>query len=509
MFLSLRIPARPPLCHGILCGLGVTSWAYYSLTAYTTIPPPLDFLVTLLSYCVSIAPYTGAAAVVSSILLKRNQPWLRCLGIPAIWVCGEFIRSWVFLGFAWSFLGYTQYRNLPLIQIADVTGVYGLSFLLALSGYAAAECIQSFRRPHSAFSVPHSLFSVPHSSFFPALGTLAAGIALVLLYGTTRLAAYPSSAAVTQSVTAPTSGPKPVTVALARANVPSEQRWQRAHYARSFLQYMRLTQSALGDSRPDLVVWPEFAIGFYLDREYALRAQLARSVQHLQTHLLLGAPRMQTTQAGTHYYNSAYLFSPNGQLLDSYDKISLLPFFEYRPVAFPALLSRPADTPAETPEEFTPGQRATIFRLSDTHFGVVICYEITFPQLARRLAHDGAEFLVNISNDSWIARGGQAAVQQHFSLAVFRAVENKRPLVRVAAAGISAFIDPVGRPSKLSQQVEAVTLGSLIPQQTPTVYTQYGDWFAWSCFGVAGLALIAAVRSPARTANTLRVRASV
>jgi apolipoprotein N-acyltransferase len=154
-----------------------------------------------------------------------------------------------------------------------------------------------------------------------------------------------------------------------------------------------------------------------------------------------------------------------------------------------------------TGQRFSPSQIPAL--------GSSFVYEITFPQLARRLAHDGAEFLVNISNDGWIAQGGQAAVQQNFSLAVFRAVENKRRLVRVAAAGISGFIDAVGHPSKLSQEIEAVTLGEIVPQQTLTFYTQYGDWFAWSCFGVTGLVFIVAARSPARTPNTLRVGASV
>src|SRR5262249_27801187 len=365
-------------------------------------------------------------------------------------------------------------------QITDVTGVYGLSFLLALSGYVAAETLHALRRRQPASSHPQSALAprIP----WAAGGGLAVGTALVVWYGTMRLRQYP----LTPSAPA-------VTVALVQGQVPSERRWDRLSYASTLLQYISITNRGIEGARPDLVVWPEFAVGFYLDREPLLRAQLGQLAQRINASLLLGAPRMEKAGTGTHYYNSAYLIAPTGKLVDVYDKIRLIPFAEYRPFMLPALQNhRP-----EYPSEFTAGKRATVFPLAPTGaFGVMICYEATYPYLARRLVQAGAQFLVNISNDTWLVRGGGAAAAQHFSLAVFRAVENRRPLARMAAAGTSGFIDPAGRLYQLAAEEGGVVLGKVFPRQEFTVYARYGDRFAWTCVGLACVALLRGRQRP-------------
>ena len=123
----------------------------------------------------------------------------------------------------------------------------------------------------------------------------------------------------------------------------------------------------------------------------------------------------------------------------------------------------------------------------------MICYEVTSPRLVRRLAEKGAQVLVNISNDAWLAAGGLASPAQHFSMAVLRAVENRRPLVRATTAGISGFIDPAGRPSQVSVQEQGVLLGTVTPRRELSLYTQSGDWFAWLCLGVGGLSCVLSV----------------
>jgi apolipoprotein N-acyltransferase len=253
-----------------------------------------------------------------------------------------------------------------------------------------------------------------------------------------------------------------------------------------------MTRRGLAGARPDLVVWPEFAVHFYLDKERTFRAQLGQLTSSLKSPLLLGAPRIESDEASVRYYNSAYLLDPNGVILEVYDKVRLLPFAEYSPRILPQLL--PHST--ESPRKFTAGQRYTIFPLPRSPFGVTICYEATYPAISRRLVHDGAQFLVNISNDTWLASPGDAAATQHFSMTVFRAVENKRTLIRAAIAGVSGFVDPVGRSLATSSEPEGVLMEHVPLQRELTLYTRYGDWFPVSCTGIALLSLLLGGRLP-------------
>src|SRR5260370_15568036 len=140
------------------------------------------------------------------------------------------------------------------------------------------------------------------------------------------------------------------------------------------------------------MVWPEFATGFYLDSDRAMRVQLTHLTAATDAALLTGAPRSAQSDGSTHYYNSAYLFSPSGELLDTYDKIRLLPFAEYRPFGMPALSSLNSDYP----DEFTAGSRTTIFSIARARFGVMLCFVATYPTYTRQLARNGAQFFFNL-----------------------------------------------------------------------------------------------------------------
>jgi apolipoprotein N-acyltransferase len=204
---------------------------------------------------------------------------------------------------------------------------------------------------------------------------------------------------------------------------------------------------------------------------------------------------MEEASQDSRYYNTVYLIAPNGAILDTYDKMRLLPFAEYRPLGvLPTFLPHSS----EYPTEFTPGTRSTIFPLGNTAFGVTICYEVTYPTLTRRLAREGARFLVNMSNESWLAQGGVAAPAQHFSMAVFRAVETRRPLARVATFGVTGFVDAVGRIQQTSTAKEGRLIGRVIPRSEQTLYTYYGDWFAITCAVLAGGLLVHAGRRRSR-----------
>lgn len=477
------------LLFGVLFCFGIAYWVSFAVSAYFPLPFPLDLLCTIASYSVFIGAYTGLATTLASLLMRCHRPLLRWIGVPASWVIGEFARSTFFSGFSWELLGYTQYRHLALIQIADLTGVYGVSFLLAFSGYTIAELWSYAFSQHGQRATgngqradfglrtldlgPQRSALSPQPSPWPAVASLVTLAAATLMYGVFRLTEPPR-----QPETSP------ITLALVKGNVPSAQRWQRLHYASTLLAYGKVSRQGMTRTQADLIVWPEFALGFYLDKEPPLRVVLNQLTQQLNAPLLLGAPRGEETSNGRRFYNSAYLLAPGGAILDVYDKVRLLPFAEAWPSFLPTLLEqRP-----EAPTDFTAGDRFTIFSLPKGKFGVLICYEATYPALARRLVHEGAHFLVNISNDTWLT--GEAASAQHFSMVVFRAVENRRGIARVATAGVSGFIDPFGRPSQRSTLPEGSVLGEVLPQHELTIYTRYGDWFVYSCIGFTLFAML-------------------
>lgn len=469
------------LLYGVFFCVGVGPWIYSAIAAYFAFSFPLNLLLTLLSYSLFVGLFMGLAALLSRFCMRGRNSLLRWVGAPAAWVCCEYARSYCLFGVSWELLGYTQHRNLTLIQIADVTGIYGVSFLLAFSGYVTAEAVRSLQGSSSPALTRKARSGVCHLRAtlrqcpWPALSCLAGGIALVLFYGIARLHQYKD-----------VSSTPALTIALVQGGTPSAQRWRQTHYAQTLLQYASATSRGVTATQPALIVWPEFAVGFYLDREPLLHTQLGMLTRRMNAALLLGAPRMEDTAEGARYYNSAYLLSADGARLGVYDKIHLMPFAEYRPFAFPAFL----DHSDAQPSEFTAGKHSTIFSLPGGAFGALICYEAAYPHLARRLVQGGAQFLVNISNDSWLVTGGNAAAKQHFSMAVFRAVENKRFMARVATDGVSGFIDPTGRSYQLSTQKEGAAIGQITPQHEATVYARWGDWFIALCTLVVAAALL-------------------
>lgn len=463
LFFVLRGKSAPRAAlYGALFGVmicsGVAHWLYSAIDTYFAALTPLSLVLTALSYLFFVGMYIAVVGACSAILMRRAPRVAQWTAVPALWVVGEFARSSLFSGFSWGLLGYSQYRHPDLIQIADLTGVYGISFMLAGSGYAAADFASAIRdrlrhEPGAALPVR-------------PLAAWAAVLGVVALYGAMRVAQYSRPA------------PRAIRVALVEREMPAQDRFQRIRYLKSFLGYVDATRSAVTRDSADLIVWPEFASGLYADREPSLRLQLARLAEETDSALLLGSPRLAGAGAAVRYYNSALLFSSAGEVIGSYDKMRLLPFAEYRPLGLPRMMSRASDFPGE----FSAGSRSTIFSIAKASFGVMICFEATYPEFARRLAAGGAEFLVNISNDVWLAgSGGKSAAEQHFAMAAMRAVENRRAMARATMAGVTGFIDPAGRSYRTSIGVPAVLRGEVALHRELTVYTRFGDWFVALC----------------------------
>jgi apolipoprotein N-acyltransferase len=454
---------------GVMICAGVAHWMYSAISTYFVALFPLNLILTVGSFVVFVGIYTAATAGAWSILTRRSVNIARWIAIPALWVVCEFARSTFLSGFSWGLLGYTQYRHLALIQIADIAGIYGISFLLACSSYAAAELIFALtNRPAGKLEA-----TIPWMS----ISFVGAAILATFAYGAARLHQYDSHP----------SG-ELVRVAMVEHDMPAQDRWERIYYVKSLLSYVQLTRAEIPNDSADLIIWPEFAVGLYIDQDPTTRLELSRLTRAIDIPLLLGAPRMTDTNR---YYNSAYLIAPGGEVVDTYDKMRLLPFAEYHPLGLPSFIDRGSDVP----EEFTAGTRATIFSIPKGRFGVMICYEATYPGYARNLTRRGAQFLVNMSNDVWLSGiGGKAAASQHFAMAILRAVENKRALARATMAGVTGFVDEVGHPFHVSEGGDTVTSAIVPVRSELTVYTRFGDWFVLLCAIYSTLCLIGALR---------------
>ncbi len=270
-------------------------------------------------------------------------------------------------------------------------------------------------------------------------------------------------------------------VALVQGNIDQSVKWDPAWQGKTLSIYSELTRVAARE-HPRLIVWPEAAVPFLL-REDPRRGMVAAMARDAGAYLLVGAPDWQAGQP----WNTAFLVGPEGWMLGRYDKRHLVPFGEYVPLRQALFFVNPLAGGAIG--EFASGREATVFSPPIGRFGVVICYEAIFPHEVRDFFLGGADFLVNITNDAWFGRS--AAPVQHLAMAAFRAVENRAYLVRAANTGISAIVAPDGRIVRASGLfTTAVVSGAIAPRTEGSLYTRYGDLFAWGAVGVTLAAVL-------------------
>jgi apolipoprotein N-acyltransferase len=268
-----------------------------------------------------------------------------------------------------------------------------------------------------------------------------------------------------------------VRVGIAQGNVEQDRKWDPAFQQETMRRYTALTRDA-ATAGAELVVWPETAAPFFFQEPNALRADVLALAREHSVALFFGSPAYRPLGADRwQQVNRAYLVGPDGMERDWYDKIVLVPFGEYVPYASVLFF---VDQMVESIGGMAPGQRATVFDGPSGSFGALICYEGIFPALSRRLVADGADYLVNVTNDAWYGR--TSAPRQHLVQATFRTIENRVPMVRAANTGISAVIGADGRlvwtgpQDQLVWHVAEVSYGA-----TRTFYTRFGDVFVWLC----------------------------
>jgi apolipoprotein N-acyltransferase len=365
---------------------------------------------------------------------------------PLVWVGTEWLRGWVGGGFPWALLGTSQAGVTPIIQLASVNGVFGVSLLLALVSTAAAALVLTRERRHMNAGIA-------------TLGL----VAVVAALGTWRVA---GGALVTQ-------GPV-VKVGLLQGNVEQNQKWDPAFRAVILQRYLDLSRRVINEGAR-LVVWPEASTPFFLEAEPAAAAPIRALARETRTPMIVGTDEYERDAEGDRIYNSAVAIGEDGTSVGGYRKMQLVPFGEYVPLKSLLFFVGPL---VEKVSDFAPGSEPTVLDASGIRTGVAICYEVVYPWIPRAFAAGGAELLTTITNDAWFGRS--SAPYQHFAQASVRAVENGRYLVRAANTGISGVVDPYGRTLQTTPLfVEAAVTADVRLIQSRTIYSYVGDIVAW------------------------------
>jgi apolipoprotein N-acyltransferase len=432
---------------------GVGYWVADALTFYYQQPWWFGVLFCLVGCQILWGSYYAVFAAAASGL-PRLTPWLRPLVTSIFWVGCELARARLLTGEPWMLLGYALVPHVYLMQAADIGGVYLLSFCVILVNASLAElwlCAPADRAQLAR-----------QVAVAPAVLCVA-----MLLYGVVRVRAPMEQAA-------------PVRITVVQGNNDLGIQWREEFYGAGLTRYSQLSRQAAA-ADPDILVWPESAVTFFLAHEPAYQAALAAELQALGSDLIVGAPHH---VGQTQFYNSAFYMTADGRVMARYDKGHLLPFAEYFPLRFIEFLRRNF----ERVRYFTPGDGTTLLPTRAGPAAVLICFEAIFPEIVRQQTARGARWLVNLSNDVWLGRGvGQ---RQHLAMVVLRAVENRLWIVRATTTGISAVIDPHGRVVAQSPlATEDVLHASIVPLDVPTLYKRWGDVFAYACAVVSLLAL--------------------
>lgn len=446
---------------GFIAGLShyltLVYWAAYTIHVYGHLPWTLSFpIMFLLSSCLALYPAVFAI-IVSKVLTK---PFTCMVVVPTLWVSLEYIRSYLFTGFPWALLGYSQFQNLHLIQISDVCGVYGVSFLITFINGAIY---------FGYMGLIHKKLKASKSFSISVLGISAVLVALIWGYGHYRL--QEMDQLIKKSTTKK--------ISMIQGNIDQSVKWDPDFQLSTLDKYIKLSLSTKPQS-PDLIVWPETAAPFYFSYNQPLTRVVESGIKKTGADFLFGSPSFSVKNEIVEYYNSAYLVQSNGSVLGKYNKVHLVPYGEYVPFKkwLPFLGKM-----VEHVGDFNAGKKGETLSWGKNRLGILICYEIIFPNLSRSVTNKKATLLINLTNDAWYGRTG--APYQHFSMAVFRAVENRRSLVRSANTGISGFIDPAGRVMSASNLYEDAVLTNVVPLlRFKTIYTRYGDFFCWFCMVV-------------------------
>jgi apolipoprotein N-acyltransferase len=442
------------LAAGMVFYLSSIYWIVGTMTGYGGLPYPLSILLLVALSCY-LALYTGLFAWLVTFT-GRLGTVTALAAAPFFWCALELARNYMLSGFPWNLLGYSQSPQITVIQIADSTGVYGISALIVLVNAALAGIVLAISRKGVAWKKAAVLALAAVLVTASAVG-----------YGHYRLSHPPDKSGT-------------IKVALVQGNIEQFAKWDPAYQDEVIDIYSKLTMAASA-SHPDIIIWPETATPFYYQDD-ELRRKVEALAKNAGAYLLTGSPSYKVNKDGTFTdYNSAYLITPGGITVGRYNKIHLVPFGEYVPLK---KLLPFVSKMVTSIGDFGTGTKYTVLNAGKGSFGTAICFEAIFPELVRMFPLGGADFLVNITNDAWF--GKSAAPYQHFDMALMRAVENRRTLVRAANTGISGIVNPEG---EVTAKTDIFTRGYIVRDvglvKDKSFYTLHGDLFAFACVGIS------------------------
>jgi len=450
---------------GVIWYLGSCYWVFHVMHAYGNLGTVTSLLL-LLAFSLYLALYHGLFGLLLALIARRRNGYsLRALVFaPFAWVAVELARTYI-TGFPWDLLGTIQIDNIPLSRLATFTGVYGLSFEIALVNTAVA----------AAFLVPRARRNL--------LLTASLGAALVLHAG--RFVKPPAVA-----------GDHGVT--LVQSNIPIlDDPWSLDYLQQTLgeLRALSVRPAQAQPGTPGLIIWPESPAPFFAT-DLHLRSTLGEVARSTDSYIIAGSMGIEHTgdpNRSPDIYNSASLIAPSGAWIQRYDKIHLVPFGEYIPfeklIFFAQKLTREIGT-------FARGTQRNPLNEDGVSFGTFICYESVFPNEVRQFALHGATVFVNVSNDGWY--GPTGAPRQHLNMARMRAVENDRWLLRDTNSGITAVIDSYGRIVAEAPRNQRTALqGAYSLSEGTTFYTRHGDWFPFLCAIITLTGVVLRFREPA------------
>ncbi len=398
-------------------------------------------------------------------LIRRTWQKAAVFFLPFLWVAMEYVRSLTEISFPWLNLSYTQTYYVKLIQHSALWGNYGVTFWILWLNLIVYFLVKNTKR----WKVATPLFAIL--------------MILPYIHGSWVMSDRKAAA-------------QEIKIALLQGNIEPKIKWDERFLDYNIRTYIDMTREAAKND-VDLIIWPETAAPCYLAADSFYLNMVQATCDEVNTPLLVGTNDYQVGSHGRlHYYNSAFLFIPQGGHPDVYNKVHLVPFSEKLPYEQIHHLS---DRIQLGQSDFSSGEDLTIFEVPQGKFAVLICFESVYPALVRNFVNLGAEFLVNMTNDGWF--GKTHGPFQHAQIAVFRAIENRIAIARCANTGVSMFIDPYGRVNKATKIFVRTTVIDRIPVNRAeghsslnrTFYVRYGDWFAVNCFLVSFVALAMAI----------------
>ncbi len=461
-----RPPSRPTSRRAFALGLlaggiyfgGTIYWVGGVMQTYGGLNWPVSIAVAL-ALVAYLALYPAFFALICSRLIGVFGPAAILLS-PAVWVSTELGRAYLFTGFPWVLLGYSQARVLQVAQLASLVGIFGLSLLVALVNAALAYLVFAPSLRSRALTVGVAVGCVVGAS----------------VWGTLRVA----DGRLTREGTA-------FRVGLVQGNVPQNEKWDQARASEIFDRYLRLTRTAASRGAK-LIIWPESSTPFLFEDDPYVHDSIRGIAVQTSSYIVVGSDQIERGRAAR-YYNAAFLVGPEGRTLGVYRKVHLVPFGEYVPLKWLFFFAGPL---VQAVSDFSPGDRLVLLPFGRHPISCAICFEVVYPDLVRRSVLAGSQVLTTVTNDAWF--GASSAPYQHFDQAAVRAIEEGRYLLRSANTGISGIVDPYGRVIQGSRLFEpAVIVGDARALTGLTLYARIGDLVAYLSAVLTVIALASTV----------------